>query len=562
MKRLYIAVLTLLTACIFLFIASFFYLDKMNHQTYHYTVRWGDREVGSIKIDRYSTEGKIIWKSATSLPFEPLYSEYRSRLVTDNKYNLESYTRERISGKVMDMIYLENFKNMISFVSRFQSRFSCVENINVRQGTFVFEEDSPATYMPIIDNYDFSQGHSQGFHAISCLQSWSLPPMKRFITFTSIKDEYIKIGSHNIKTENLIIKIRNYPQSSVWVSKSDRSIIRIEIPSRNITIERTFRQKTVKASAIPISNEGYLSKEVLIKSAGVDISGTFSYPSSVGRFPGVLLIPGSAPLDRNYAGLFSSLAGSLSKRGYAVLRYDKRGVGSSSGEIGTYTDSLEQSDIRTILSHLSSQAIVDPGRLFLIAHGTGAERALRIAVEESSVKGVVMMSPALYSGDESFKLEDIRRAAQKGKWSDEYLQLVNRTIKETQQKLSGKSDGWTYILGKRCFLGKTSPDTPLNKLDWTANPELPVLILQGKGQDEPLSDMSAYIDKIVSDSGDTKHTLSYYAYLGQYFGPKTSDGKHKYHYPTDKEVTDNISAWLDNISVVRDTAAEADKTVN
>ncbi|MCM8761680.1 MAG: hypothetical protein NC933_06085, partial [Candidatus Omnitrophica bacterium] len=103
-------------------------MDRLKRKTYHYVVNSGGRNIGTIRIDRFATEDKLIYKAILNMPFAPQYTEYRSRLNLDHKYNLESYTKERIANKVADVLYLENFKNTASFVSKFQSRFACVDN--------------------------------------------------------------------------------------------------------------------------------------------------------------------------------------------------------------------------------------------------------------------------------------------------------------------------------------------------------------------------------------------------------------------------------------------------
>lgn len=548
MKKIYIAVIIFLLASVLLFIASFVYLDKASHRTFYYVIQSGGKDIGTIKIDRFATEDKIICKSVTNLPFEPIYTEYRSRLVLDKNYSLENYTKESTAGRTTDIIYLENFKNLISFLSRYQSKFSCADNIPVRRETFVFEEDSPVTYLPIIENYNFSKGRSQGFNAISCFQAWNLPPMKRFITFTSIKDEYIKIGLRKIKTENLILKIRDYPQGMLWVGKSDRSMVKLEIPAKNLTIIRTFGLKTLKAKNRAIKPNGYASKDVVFKSRKTDLSGTLTFPSGEGRFPALLLAPGSWPQDRDSQGLFAALADHLSKRGFVTLRFDKRGVGSSGGEASSSTESGEIEDLEAALQYLALQDMVDPNRIVLIGHARGAIHAMKVSVVNNSVKGLIMMAPSLYPNpDEAAKKEEFQRRAQKAKWTEDYLSLVMRAARETQAKVAALDGDWAYILGKKCFLGNMREEFSDKPLDVARNVQLPVLILQGKDIEDPSTDAAALIDKQIADAGNKKHTLTYYAYLGQYFGQKISDGLHRSFYNVDKEVLENIENWLDSV---------------
>jgi hypothetical protein len=76
-------------------------------------------------------------------------------------------------------------------------------------------------------------------------------------------------------------------------------------------------------------------------SAKVKLAGIFSVPEGTGPFPSVVLICGSGPhtRDEDVFGhrIFLVLADALNRRGIAVLRYDKRGVGDSTGTFGAAT---------------------------------------------------------------------------------------------------------------------------------------------------------------------------------------------------------------------------------
>src|SRR5579863_2570257 len=71
---------------------------------------------------------------------------------------------------------------------------------------------------------------------------------------------------------------------------------------------------------------------------GVTLAGTLVIPAhKTGvKVPGVVIIAGSGPVDRNgnegaafETNLYSQLADQLAQQGIASLRYDKRGVGAS-----------------------------------------------------------------------------------------------------------------------------------------------------------------------------------------------------------------------------------------
>jgi uncharacterized protein len=134
-----------------------------------------------------------------------------------------------------------------------------------------------------------------------------------------------------------------------------------------------------------------------------------------GPFPGVLLIPGSGPVDMNetigavridndtgsiiYPSTrpFFEIAQYLSERGFAVLQYDKRGVGANSTILdsnvwGNVTfDDLTQ-DAEKALLILIQQPEVDANKVTLVGHSEGTMIAPRVSIDNpDKVDNIVMM---------------------------------------------------------------------------------------------------------------------------------------------------------------------------
>jgi hypothetical protein len=134
-----------------------------------------------------------------------------------------------------------------------------------------------------------------------------------------------------------------------------------------------------------------------------------------GPFPAVLLVPGSGPGDMNETvGLvridnetgskiypparpFFQIAEYLSERGFAVLQYDKRGVGANytildSNVWGNVThDDLTQ-DAEKALDVLIQQQEVDANHVTLVGHSEGTTIAPRVAIDNpDKVNNIVLM---------------------------------------------------------------------------------------------------------------------------------------------------------------------------
>ena len=134
-----------------------------------------------------------------------------------------------------------------------------------------------------------------------------------------------------------------------------------------------------------------------------------------GPFPAVLLVPGSGPVDMNETGgavhidnetgsiiypsarPFFDIAQYLSERGFAVLQYNKRGIGANftildSNIWGNVTfDDLRQ-DAERALDVLIQQPEVDSNHVTLVGHSEGTTIVPRVAINNPDiVDNIVLM---------------------------------------------------------------------------------------------------------------------------------------------------------------------------
>jgi pimeloyl-ACP methyl ester carboxylesterase len=135
----------------------------------------------------------------------------------------------------------------------------------------------------------------------------------------------------------------------------------------------------------------------------VQLAGTFSVPNGQGPFPAVLLIAASGPegRDENAGGhlVFVVLADHLLRQGVAVLRYDKRGVGASTGDFDKATFDDLVSDAAAAFGYLKSRSEVDPHRAGVIGHSEGGSIGPAVAVTDKDVAFVVAMAGSGLSGE-------------------------------------------------------------------------------------------------------------------------------------------------------------------
>ena len=165
------------------------------------------------------------------------------------------------------------------------------------------------------------------------------------------------------------------------------------------TAEAALATPSPAPTALPTPLPHFTSREVSFTSAdGTMLAGTLTVPAG-GRAPfaAVVFVHGSGPQDRDETigpnPVFLQLSNALSNAGYAVLRYDKRGIGKSGGRdtAGTRTELL--ADVTAAYQFAREQPQVDAKRIYLLGHSEGGELVPTVAAQNPSVAGIILMAP-------------------------------------------------------------------------------------------------------------------------------------------------------------------------
>ncbi|GAC1623107.1 MAG: hypothetical protein NVS9B10_07810 [Nevskia sp.] len=172
---------------------------------------------------------------------------------------------------------------------------------------------------------------------------------------------------------------------------------------------------------------------------GVMLAGTITRPLHVkkgARLPAVVLIHGTGRADRDETIAnhkpFRTLAEALTAAGYAVLRYDKRGVGESGGSIETITMRDLTRDAEAAFDYLRSRPDVDPKRVGLLGHSEGGMIAPLIAVHRAEVAWLVLLGAPTIPGRDIVLYQNAQGVRDRGRSEDEAQQAVEsaRTLFE------------------------------------------------------------------------------------------------------------------------------------
>jgi uncharacterized protein len=136
---------------------------------------------------------------------------------------------------------------------------------------------------------------------------------------------------------------------------------------------------------------------------GWKLNGTLSYPKDGGRYPLVIIVHGSGPLDRDGSvgntKIYRDLAWGLASKGIAVFRYDKRSyvhgsklyMESYQGKTYTAQDEVVE-DALLAIQTLCGNSHVDSTRIFIAGHSQGGMMAPMIAQQCTKLKGIILLA--------------------------------------------------------------------------------------------------------------------------------------------------------------------------
>jgi dienelactone hydrolase len=171
------------------------------------------------------------------------------------------------------------------------------------------------------------------------------------------------------------------------------------------------------ADALPdyVVKEAFSETEVVVGEGEWALPATVSMPKGDSPFPGLVLVHGSGPQDRDETvgavRPFRDLAWGLASSGVAVLRYEKRTKAHAAKLIeqlaGLTAREEVVDDALAAVALLRGTDGVDPARVFVLGHSWGGSMIPRIAAEDAQIAGFVIMAGATRP-TERMMLEQIR----------------------------------------------------------------------------------------------------------------------------------------------------------
>ena len=276
-------------------------------------------------------------------------------------------------------------------------------NVIAIQGKTQSKEDPVAADTVVLPNaflgsYAALARRLQGKAAGAELRGYIAPQAEVPIRVVSAQPERIDTPKAVLNVTRYALVVANPPPAgdlpmNLWADQNG-DLIRMQIPSQSLELAR---EDIASAASRTTSFSLPGDESVTIPALGFNLAASITRPKTPGPAPALILIGGSGPTDRDetVAGIpiFGQVTRELVNAGFAVVRYDKRGVGQSGGRAESATIADYAEDARWVLNWLEDQKGIDKDRIGLVGHSEGALAAMLLAGRErGKVKAIALLA--------------------------------------------------------------------------------------------------------------------------------------------------------------------------
>lgn len=304
-----------------------------------------------------------------------------------------------------------------------------------------------------------------------------------------------------------------------------------------------------------VSGDSVREIDIMVGKAEWAVPGHITLPAFPGKYPAIVLVHGSGPMDRDGM-LFSSkpykdLAWGLASQGIAVLRYDKRTKFHSKKIVKTRplltTEFEVTEDVLAALKILETSREVRRDKIFVMGHGLGGMLAPKIAKQDTAVAGMIILA------GNSRPLEDLILE------QVEYVYSLDGIVNDDRTKIIKKLKRMVQNV-KSPTLSNATPDDSLplqvpaaywlglkgyNPAQTAAKLNKPMLVLQGERDYEVTMDDFELWKKTLKN--DKMYQFKSYPNLNHIFVQGKGKARpDEYRTPShvDREVIDDIARWV------------------
>ena len=305
----------------------------------------------------------------------------------------------------------------------------------------------------------------------------------------------------------------------------------------------TVRQPNIPDITLP-KVERYRQEQVRFRNGGVTLAGTLLLPPTRGRHPAIIFHEGSGEWTRDDT-WFSRPVDLFLKHGVAVLLYDKRGVGGSTGDWHTssYTDLAD--DLLAGVRLLKSRRDINPRQIGVRGFSQGGWIASIAAARSKEVAFVIYVSASGAGTIEEQDTASLLARMRADGFSEAEIEEAKRFVRLTYEAPHSR-EAWGRLQSalpearnKRWF-SRTIGALPRENWVWEQRRlnagydpaptfkrvKCPVLIIYGE-KDNP-SQSVARIERALKEAGNRDYTIRVFPGADHSLEVRGEDGRTKW----------------------------------
>jgi len=588
-RKLGVIVFLSMLTIIGLIVVAFFYIDFSGHRGSSYGLVVNGTRVGSVTIDRYTTEDKIIYKSITEYPHSDEYPVIHEKLFLQKKGIIPLRFLREAQGtrgrKRETLIECDTGKFDFLFIEtpRFISLQEKMEN-----DLMIFSPANLMLYLPIMEKYNFWRKGTQFFDVLIPVDG-PIPPIRDRIEIRYLGDAYIPVMGRRHEAENFSISSEILPTARIYLSKYSHRMLTLKVgktgmkfvlvglmetPWKRIrfALDEFYMYIRLRMSGVtaapkkkaasplnPVTAVAVESpakketREILFESGSQTLIGQLHLPKGNGPFPGVLIVPEDGPGTKGEQHFINEIGTWLSDAGYVVLSVDRPSQGKIQGNFNGQNDSARVGDIAAAVAYLERFPTIQKNAISIIGHGGGGYLALKAASKLPEVRSCILLGTPLSADEQSFFNAPSKESILALLYDAEILPLKEDALEAMMEKIKKHMSDVAYSTKK--FSYYTGVKVPLTEYreflmrkprEEIAAFERPVLVIFGK-EDKRAS--APAIDALKRTLGE-KHTnvkIVVWRELGNYVGA-TQKISSSWKFLPNTEVFKIISDWLESVN--------------
>ncbi len=196
-------------------------------------------------------------------------------------------------------------------------------------------------------------------------------------------------------------------------------------------------------------------EDVSFANGDVTLAGTLTSPRRGGKHPAVILVHASGPQNRDSLLPYARF---LVRRGMAVLGYDKRGVGGSSGDWNTASFEDLAADVVAAFEYLKTRSDIDSQQIGLLGWSQAGWIMPLAALRANQLSFLISISGAGVPAAETTITQARNEMTARGMRPETVAQIVE--LMKLQYTFARTAEGWDAYAAARQTLAARIGDPP------------------------------------------------------------------------------------------------------